>query len=254
MKVKRFLPLIGIVILFILLIQFDYSELFAAVREIPLLYLLISLGASIPVVLISNVEWQYLLKKQQINVSFIASMKNIFIGYFFGFITPGGLGAYTRVLYLSDDSSQPVERCLYNIGLLNTIDLITLFFISICGAFLFSRLYPVLFISLLVLCIIWIGFLIVFIHRRTWNVLLDLIFRFTLFRPYHQWISDSITQLKHHLPLKKDIIITAVLSLIGWVLRFVLFYMVIRLFTIDVALLPVILIIAIANIISMILT
>ena len=252
MNIKRFLPIIGIIILIILLYQFDFSNLSHIMEHIPIHFILLSFGASIPVVLISNVEWQYLLRKQDIPVSFLYSMKNIFIGYFYGFITPGGIGGYTRVIYLKDKSNQPVEKCLYNIGIINTIDIITLFLISIIGAFLFSRTYPILSYSLIILCILWIIFLIILVHQKTWTWILSLVFRFTIFKPYHQWISISIQQLQKSLPSKNHIIITGIISLVGWVFRFSLFYFVLRLFTIEVSYMPVILIIAIANIVAMI--
>jgi uncharacterized protein (TIRG00374 family) len=252
MDIKRFLPVIGIIILIVLLYQFDFTGFVEVIDQLPLPFFILSLGSSIPVVLISNVEWQYLLKKQHINVSFFYSMKNIFIGYFYGFITPGGLGGYTRALYLKDESNEPLEKCLYNIGLINTIDIITLFFISIIGAFLFSRIYPVLFLIFVVLCVIWILFLVILIHQKTWTWILHFLFRFTIFKPYHQWISTSIENLKNSLPSKKHIVITMFLSLIGWMIRFTLFFFVLMLFSVEVSYFYVIFIIAIANIIGLI--
>lgn len=252
MHLKRFLPLIGVIILIYLLIQIDFSEVFSVIDRVSLSLIVLFLFASIPVVIISNIEWQYLLKKQGIYVSFLSSMKNIFIGYFFGFITPGGIGGYTRALYLKDASKKPLETCIFSIGIINTIDIITLFFISVIGAFLFSTIYPTLLYGLLFFCLLWIVFLGILVHQKTWTGIMALLFRFTIFKPYHQWMKTSIEQLKESLPTIPQIVFTGVLSFIGWILRFSLFYLVIISFSIDVEYIPAILIIAIANIIAMI--
>lgn len=252
MNIKRFLPIIGVIILVYLLYQYDFSQILSVFLMVPTYLFVLFLFVSFPVVIISNVEWQYLLRKQDIHVSFIHSMKNIFIGYFFGFITPGGIGGYTRALYLKDRADKPLEICLFNIGIINTIDIISLFFISIIGAFVFSSIYPFLFYPLLFFCILWIIFLGVLIHQKTWRWLVSFLFRFTMLKPHHQKISTLIPNMEKSLPKKSQIIITGVLSFLGWILRFSLFYLFISSFSIDVDYFSVILIIAIANIIAMI--
>jgi hypothetical protein len=252
MNIKRLLPVTGVIILGYLLIQIDFSEMFEIFDRIPWYLLILFLFASIPVVVISNIEWQYLLKKQNIHVSFLYSMKNIFIGYFFGFITPGGIGGYTRAVYLKDESNNPLEICVFNIGIINTIDIITLFLISIIGAFIYSRIYPVLFYGLIFFCLIWFILLGILIHQKTWTGILSILLRFTMFKPYHKWMKTSVHHLKESLPTKTQVLTTGVLSLIGWILRFSVFYVVIRSFSIEIDYISVVLIIAIANIIAMI--
>lgn len=252
MSIKRFFPLFGLVLLFILLYNFDFSTWIALIYRIPLPTFLLTLTSSLPVIFISNIQWQYLLKKQDIHVSFLYSMKNIFIGYFYGLITPGGIGAYTRVLYLKNESNETLEKCFLNIGIFNTIDLISLFFISIVGAFVFSNLFPLLFYILLFFCVLWIIFIFFLIRKKTWNWIQNIILRFTILKKYHTWISTSVETLQHSLPAKKDVIITWLISIMGWILRFSIFYLVLGLFSIEVSYVYVVFIIAIANIIAMI--
>ena len=252
MNIKRFLPLVGLVLLFILLYNFDFSTWIALIHQIPLPIFLLTLTSGLPVIFISNIQWQYLLKKQDINVSFLYSMKNIFIGYFYGLITPGGVGAYTRVLYLKNESNESLEKCFLNIGIFNTIDMISLFFISIVGAFVFSNLFPFLFYMLLFFCVLWIIFISFLIRKKTWHWIQNLILRFTILKKYHTWISTSVEKLQNSLPAKKDVTITWLISIIGWILRFSIFYLILGLFSIEVSYMYVVFIIAIANIVAMI--
>lgn len=252
MNIKRFLPLVGLLLLLILLYNFDFSSWIDLIYQIPLPIFLLTLTSSLPIIFISNIQWQYLLKKQNIHVSFLYSMKNIFIGYFYGLITPGGIGAYTRVLYLKSKSNESLEKCFLNIGIFNTIDLISLFFISIIGAFVFSNLFPLLFYILFFFCLLWIIFISFLIRKKTWKWIQNIILRFTILKKYHKWISTSVETLQRSLPAKKDVIITWLISIIGWILRFSIFYVILGLFSIEVSYAYVVFIIAIANIIAMI--
>ena len=115
MRIKKILPVVGIIVLIVIFTTLDLRKIYDIFYSINPLYSLICFFAIIPILLLVNVEWQILLKKQKIKVDFLYSLKNIFIGYFYGFITPGGIGAYTRSLYLQEESKTPLPKCLSNI-------------------------------------------------------------------------------------------------------------------------------------------
>ena len=96
MQLKKILPITGIIILIFILTTLDFEEIFTIFSGINPWHSFICFFAIVPLILIANIEWQILLRKQKIHVSFWYSIKNFFIGYFYGFITPGGIGAYTR--------------------------------------------------------------------------------------------------------------------------------------------------------------
>ena len=126
MTLKKLLPLIGIVIFIIVFFTIDIQRIFQVFTSINPVFSALAFLSIIPIILFSTYEWQMILKKQKIHVTWWYSLKNLFIGYFYGFITPGGFGAYTRALYLRDESGEPVQKCLTNIILFNTIDYISL--------------------------------------------------------------------------------------------------------------------------------
>ena len=102
MNYKKIIPLIGFIILIYILLTINLENLFIEISKINLFYLFLSIFSITPIILLSNYQWQILLKKQKIKVTYLYSLKNIFIGYFYGFISPGGYGAYARVLYLKN--------------------------------------------------------------------------------------------------------------------------------------------------------
>ena len=104
---KKLLPIFGVILLIYILWRFNIEKILSVFSTInPLYAALCFLG--IPIILfVINIQWQMILKRQCIHVSFTYSLKNLLIGYFYGFITPGGFGAYLRALYLKYESKAP---------------------------------------------------------------------------------------------------------------------------------------------------
>ena len=142
MKLKRLLPIIGLIILVIILFTLDFGEIFRIFASLNSFYAFLSFFVLVPLLLLANIEWQLLLRRQKIKVSFWYSIKNFFIGYFYGFITPGGWGAYTRTLYLEDESGAPLPKCFSNIIIFNTIEFLAMLITGAIGALILSSIYP----------------------------------------------------------------------------------------------------------------
>ena len=151
MNIKKILPIIGLFILAIILYNLNFSKIVELFSKLNPLYVFLSFFAILPLLLLVNIEWQILLKKQHIKVSFLYSIKNFFIGYFYGFITPGAFGAYIRSLYLHDESNEPLPKCFSNIIIFNTVEFLAMLFTGAIGAIALSRQFPYLFYIILIL-------------------------------------------------------------------------------------------------------
>ena len=165
MDVKKILPVIGIIILIYLLSTVDLPAVFDIFSRIPLFYAFLCLFSVVPIVISTNIQWQILLKKQKIRVSFLYSLKNIFIGYFYGFITPGGFGAYIKALYLKHESRQPLPKCISNIITFNTLDFLSLLVLGLIGGFFLSSRFPYLFVTIVIVSIIVSSLFLFFLKK-----------------------------------------------------------------------------------------
>jgi len=124
---KKLLPIIGIILFVYILWRFNIEKILSVFSTINPLYAALCL-IGVPIIFcLFNIQWQMILKRQNIHVSFIYSLKNLFIGYFYGFITPGGFGAFLSALYLKNESKASLPKCVSNIITFNTIDYITIF-------------------------------------------------------------------------------------------------------------------------------
>ena len=250
MNLKKLLPIIGIIILIYIISNLDLGKIYSVFSNISPIYSFLSFFAILPVVILTNIQWQILLKKQKINVSFLYSLKNIFIGYFYGFISPGGIGAYTRALYLESQSKSPLGKCLSNIIIFNTIDYLSLLLLGAVGAILLSSIYPYLFFVIIIVIFIILFLLLFFLKKeKSKNLFLKMI-QSRIFATVKDRLTESLDSFYEDLPRFKDVLIPFTISIIGWIVRFAELFLISKLFSIEVDFIYFILIIAVANVIA----
>ena len=251
MNIRKLLPAIGIVILIYILITIDIETIISDFSSIKPMYLILSFLSLFPILLMTNFEWQLILKKQKINVSYTYSLKNILIGYFYGFITPGGLGGYTRILYLKDESGEPLQKCVSNILILNTIDYISLLLLGIIGGILVSSKFPHFFILIGILFVIVIAlFLLFLLKKETFERFIKKMVQYRIFNSLREKSGPSLDSFYIDMPHPRDLLVPFILSIFGWILCFSELYLISKLFSIEVPFVYFILIIAIGSVVA----
>jgi glycosyltransferase 2 family protein len=253
MRLQRFIPLIGIILFMYILSTLDVSNMIRIFSTISPLYLILSFFSILPIILFTNIAWQVLLKKQQIRISYFESLKNILIGYFYGFITPGGFGGYLRTIYLQKKSDTPIQQCITNVVLFNVIDYITLLILAIIGTFFFaiqsSTFYSLFFVLILLICLVNFSIYFILYRRKTLHKIVHWLFSLKFFNPFSK-ASDNFELFYKNLPSIKKLIVPIFLSIFGWIIRFFIFYLIAFLFNINISFIYFIFIVAIGNIIG----
>jgi uncharacterized protein (TIRG00374 family) len=231
---KKLLPIAGIILFIYVLWRFNVGKIISVFSTIDPFYAAISF-LSLPLfVLVINLEWQILLKKQKIHASFWYTFKNYFIGYFYGFITPGGFGNYLRALYLREETNTPLPKCISNIVTLNTIDLIALFIISsIGGLFLLGR-YPYLLLISLASLITVTAIFIFFLRQKKSKQLFEKLLNTQIFQTIQRFMDDPIETFYEDLPGFKDLVLPFLISFLSYVVFFTELYFIAQLFGISV--------------------
>lgn len=231
---KKLLPIAGIILFIYVLWRFDPGKILTVFSTLPPFYALLCFLSIIPFLLVVNFEWQILLKKQHIHVSYRYSLKNYFIGYFYGFITPGGLGNYLRALYLREESNTPLPKCISNILTLNTIDLIALFIISSIGGVFLLGQHPYLFLISLVALISVTAIFIFFIRQNKSKRLFEKLLQTQIFQTAQRYMDDPIETFYEDLPRFKDLRLPFLISFFSYVVFFTELYLIAQLFGITV--------------------
>ena len=139
---KKFIPLIGIILLIYLIINIGTDKIMSTFLKISPLYIVIAALLTIPRVLIRNYGWQIILKKQKIFVSYLTSLKIFLIGYFYGSVTPGYIGQLMRIPYLKEKTNEPTGKLFVNSFVEEVVHTLSLYFMMVIGAFLISDKIP----------------------------------------------------------------------------------------------------------------
>jgi hypothetical protein len=184
-------------------------------------------------------------------VSYWYSLKNILIGYFYGFITPGGFGAYTRALYLHEETNEPAQKCLVNILIFNTIDYLALLTLGVIGGLVLSSYLPSVFPIFFTVFLIIIALIIILLRKETGEALFTRIIRSELLSSKwkEKW-STHIDRLYQDIPSFKDLLLPYSVAVIGWFIWFTILFYIAQLFDITVPWLSFVFIIAVANVLA----
>ncbi len=255
MEKKRFarnlVPFIGIIILLYVLYTNDIAEVARVFTKLQPTYILLALLVNVPILASVAIGWQLVLRKQKIFVSWMYTFKNIFIGYFYGFITPGGFGAYARALYLHSESKEPLPKCFANILIFNSIDFITLLFLGSLGGLVLSSIYPFLFLVIFTLLVTVILLFWFFLWKEKSHDFFTRLLELRMLRTIKQWFSeDVVTQLFADMPRFRSLILPFGISLAGWFIRWSAFYAIALWFDITVPYVYFILIVGLATVVA----
>jgi uncharacterized protein (TIRG00374 family) len=250
MKIKNLLPLIGIIILFYILNNLNFQDIINVFLKINPLFSIISFFAIVPLIIATVIQWKLLLNIQKINVSYLYCLKNIFIGYFYGFITPGGLGAYTRALYLKNESESPLPKCISNILIMNTIDFLALLFLGIIASIILIRWFQYIFIIILFIFSIVIILFFYFLKKDRSIILFKKIIQTRVFKILENKIVVSLNSFYDDIPNFKEILLPFTISTSSWIIKYYEFFLISILFSIKIPILFFFCVMIIADIIA----
>lgn len=143
MKIKQFLPIIGIAIFIYLLIKLKVSDVLVEISNVKINFLLIALIFLILSLLLQTFKWFIIARKQNVKVSFSEAIKIQLISSFYGFITPARLGQVMRANYLKKYSKNNLGKGVGNFVLEKILDLCSLIFLVIIASFFFKEIVSI---------------------------------------------------------------------------------------------------------------
>lgn len=157
--IKKFLPLIGIILLFYTIYTLDVSKIVETFLSVPIIFILVAIPLTLPRIIIRNSAWFLIQREQKIYIPFWRSLKIFLIGYFYGSITPGYLGQLMRILYLREDTGEPYGKLFINSFIEATVHTFSLYIMMFIGSLLVIDVFPMLPIIILS----WILFIFIFV-------------------------------------------------------------------------------------------
>lgn len=122
----RWLRLAGLVLLVVLLIRLDFSEIGAALQDADLRLIALAVLCVIPLIAVKTVRWQGILQAQAIRMAFGPALLAYFGSLFVGFLTPGRLGEFIKAVHVQHDCDVPLAQAFSTVLADRLFDLYTL--------------------------------------------------------------------------------------------------------------------------------
>ena len=217
---KKFLPLIGIVILIILIINLDVERIKNDFLSIEPIYIVIALSLTLPAMLVRNIAWQLLQREQKIHISFYRSLKIYMIGFFYCSITPAYAGHLMRVPYMEEETNQPYGKLFVNVFIDSTLRTIGQYFMILIGAILVFSTYPdILWINAILLIFTLITSFYFIKKERGEKVIIPLI-KFFIPKRYKEKFYSFVNTFYKDFPRITRLIPIMFINLLSWLIIF----------------------------------
>ncbi len=140
MKIKKYLPIIGIGLFIYILIKVGISQIFEEVTQANLFFLLVAMFFVFATLITGTLKWFVIAHKQKIKIPFWEAFRINLICFFYGFITPSKVGHIMRAGYLKKYNNQHLGKGVSNYVLDKIMDLFSLVFLAIVFSFVFRNL------------------------------------------------------------------------------------------------------------------
>jgi len=250
--VKKFLPLIGIIILFYIIYSLDIEKIIDAFFSINPIYIIIALSLTLPRLLIRNYAWQLIQKEQNINLGYYESLKIFLIGFFYGSITPGYFGQLMRIPYMKEKTGDPYGKLFVNSTLEVIIHTMSLYGMILLGTFLVIGTRPDLFYISAIAIFIIIVILLFFVKKERGEKLFHTLIKYFIPKKIKSHLTKFVDTFYTDFPSIKKLMLPMILGIFTWIIIFSQEYFVIIALGLNIPYIYFLLLYPIANVIGFI--
>lgn len=252
MKIKKFLPFIGIVIFFYIIYRIGLTSITAALLEVKLGYLVAATLALFVTFLLQAIRWNAIMKAQGINVGFFYALQVNLISQYYGVITPGRLGGLMKAAYLKKKVKN-LATAASSVIIDRVLDMVAIAFMALAGVLLLADKFLIDFNKSLFFLVIVVVICIAFLNKKLARYFLKKVHTFLVPEKYKIQLRANFHDFYGNFPKMHKLIFPAIISFILWIYIYFITYLFALAFSItEVPLAAFLLISAIGTIITLI--
>lgn len=173
-KVRNYIRYLGILFLIVILTNIDVKLLLKYLSNINPFLCLLVLILNVPQFFIKSLRWNQLLKQQKIIYPAFDTFQIYISSIFIGFITPGRLGEFIKVVYVKSDKGISLSKGMSSVLIDRLCDLYLLIFLGLLGIWQFDILGKLSDTSLF-LSIIFISLPLLILNKQLMGKVISLI-------------------------------------------------------------------------------
>ncbi|MFH1431802.1 MAG: lysylphosphatidylglycerol synthase transmembrane domain-containing protein [archaeon] len=137
---KRYLSIIGIILIVIVLRNIDLNTALATLRQINIEIFLAALALQSLNVYIKSEKWRLLISPLNKSYKAVRSINVWLTSYAIGIVTPGRIGDFTRAIYLKKDTGLSYGKSISTVFIDRLQDTVALFIFAYMGLIIFNPL------------------------------------------------------------------------------------------------------------------
>jgi len=249
---KKFLPVIGVIILIYIIFRLDIEEIKTAFLSIKPIFIIIALSLTLPRLLIRNYAWQLIQKEHKIKLTYFQSLKIFLIGYFYCSITPGYIGQLMRIPYMKEKTKEPYGKLFINSTIESIVHTLSLYGLVIIGAFLLMEKFP----EILPISIAWVIILVIivfyFIKKERGEKLLYKLIKYFIPKRTKPNLNRFVKTFYNDFPRVNKMILPFILGIFTWIIVFTQEYIIVIALGLDIPYLYFLLLFPVANVVGFI--
>lgn len=220
MKLLKILPIIGIVLFLYILLDIGIDRALDELLSLNPIYPILAMTILLPRTLMITKKWEYIIKKQEINVPYNFVIKTYLIATFYGAITPGWLGTYIRIPYLMKKGKISLGKATSNLVIDTLVDLLSILILVFVGTIIVFSKFPNLFPIISILFAIVIFAIVYFGNKKRSERYFKLILKFLIPSKYKQDVNEQFDNFYENVPkfsiLVYPIFISVITSILGY--------------------------------------
>jgi len=217
---KKFLPLIGILLLAYLIYSLGVEDVKNAFLSIKPIYIVIAFSLTLPRVIIRNYAWQMMQREQKIQIKFWQSLKIFLIGYFYGSFTPAYAGQLMRVPYMKERTGQPYGKLFINVVIEIMVHTVGLWIMIIIGALLVITKNPIVLYGAVIYIAILGSILLYFTKKERGEKLFFKLIKYLIPKKLRNSFNSFVKTFYTDFPSLKKLILPLIIGLSTWVIIF----------------------------------
>lgn len=227
MKLKRYLPVIGITIFAYILFRLDFRKILEEISNANLWFIFLALCFTFVFLITQTLKWFVIAKAQKTHVPFPTAFRINLISFFYGFITPSSVGGAIRAEYLKKYNNNNVGKGIGNFAIDKVFDLFALIFLGGAFSFMFGKIFPINYIFYLIgIFAFLVIILLVFRDRERSKKILRIFYRKLIPNKIKSKMKKGFYSFYENMPKKRNFILFFFFNVINWTTLYTMFFFV----------------------------
>jgi hypothetical protein len=224
MKIKKFLPIIGILIFIYIIIKLDISKIINEIIRAKLNFLLIAIFFIFLSFITETLKWFAIARVQKTRIPFLQAMRINLLSFFYGFITPSKVGGVIRAKYLKEYNNN-VGKGVGNFILDKVLDVCSLVFLAILFSFVFKDILPInFFYYSIILLVSMTIFLFIFFDMKKSKFLLKIFYRRFVPNRWKERAKREFYSFYEDMPKKRFFFLFFILNILNWIVLYAILF------------------------------